>query len=55
VHTGLLCGDMKVEDHLEDLSTDERIILKWILKKQDGMAWTGLIWIKKQTSGGRLW
>jgi hypothetical protein len=54
VHTGLLCGDMMVEDHLEDLSTDGRIILKWRLEKQDGMAWTALIWIKKQTSGGGL-
>ena len=32
---GLLCSDMKVEDHLEDLSTIGRIILKWILKIQD--------------------
>jgi len=34
VHIGLLGGDMKVKDHLEDLSTDGRI-LNWILKKQD--------------------
>ena len=28
-------------DHLEDLSVDDRIILKWILKKQNGdVEWT---------------
>jgi len=35
VLTGLLCSDMKAEDHLEDLRTDGKIILKWILKIQD--------------------
>jgi hypothetical protein len=30
-------------DHFEDLSVEGRIILKWILKKWDGEAWTGLL------------
>jgi hypothetical protein len=31
-----------------------RIILKWILKKWDGEAWTGLIWLRIGTGGGLL-
>jgi hypothetical protein len=30
---------------MKDLETDGRIILKWIVKKREGMAWTGLIWL----------
>jgi len=30
---------------LENLGVGRRIILKWTLKKQDGVAWTGLIWL----------
>jgi len=49
VHTGFREGD-----DMEDLDVDGRIILKWILKKQDGEAWTGLIWLKIGTGGGCL-
>jgi hypothetical protein len=41
-------------DHLKDPSVDARIILKYILKKQDGRAWTGLIWLRIGTSGWLL-
>jgi hypothetical protein len=37
---------------LEDLSIDEKIILKLILKKWDEEAWTGLMWLRM--TGGRL-
>jgi hypothetical protein len=30
------------------------IILKWILERQNGVVWTGLIWLKIETSGGLL-
>jgi hypothetical protein len=31
-----------------------RIILKCILQKYDGRAWTGYIWLRKRTRGGFL-
>jgi hypothetical protein len=33
-------------DHLKDIGVDVRIILKWILKKWDKMAWTGFLWLR---------
>jgi hypothetical protein len=35
--------------HFEDLSTDGITILKWILKKQEGMEWTGLTYLRMGT------
>jgi hypothetical protein len=35
-----------------NLGTEGRIILKWILKNQDGRAWTGLIWLRMVTNMG---
>jgi hypothetical protein len=29
-------------------------ILKWILERQDGMVWIGLVWLRIGTSGGLL-
>jgi hypothetical protein len=37
-----------------DLDIGERIILKWILEKKDGMVWTVLIWLRIGTGGGLL-
>jgi hypothetical protein len=42
------------KDHLDNLGVDGRIILKRIFKKWDGVAWTGLIWLRIGTGGG-LW
>ena len=36
--------NLKEADHLQDLGLDVRITLRWILGKQAGSAWTGLIW-----------
>ena len=41
-------------DHLEDPSIEGEIILKWMLEKWDGGAWTGSIWLKIGTGGGIL-
>jgi hypothetical protein len=30
----------------------QRIILKWVLEKQGGVVWTGLIWFTIGNSGG---
>jgi hypothetical protein len=35
---------------LEKVLVDGRIILKLILKKQDGMAWTGFVWQDNEPS-----
>jgi hypothetical protein len=40
--------------HWEDIDVGERIILRWILKRQDEVLWTGLIWFRIGTSGGLL-
>jgi hypothetical protein len=36
VHTGFWRADLRERDHLEDLSVDRRIILKWVFKNVDG-------------------
>jgi hypothetical protein len=39
------------KSYLEDLDVDGSIILKWIFKKWDGEAWTGLFWLRTPTGG----
>ena len=36
-------GELKERDHSEDLGVDKRLITKWIFKKWDEEARTGLI------------
>jgi hypothetical protein len=39
---------------MEDLGKVGRIVSKWILKTQDGRAWTELVWFNIETSGRLL-
>jgi hypothetical protein len=44
-----------MEDHLEDLDIDEKVILlECILEKQGGKLLTGLKWFRMGTSGAVL-
>jgi len=36
-------GNLKERDHLEDADLGKRIILRWIFRKWDVGAWTGMI------------
>jgi len=54
MYTGFGWGNLRKRDHLEDPRVDWRIILIWIFKKWDGVAWTGLIWLRIETGGGHL-
>lgn len=41
-------------DHLGESGTDERVIIKYILKKLYFGLWAGLWWLRTGTSGG-IW
>ena len=41
-HTHIRYGDLMERNHFEDLGVDGRIILKWIFKTLDGLAWATL-------------
>jgi hypothetical protein len=54
MHIGFWWENQKERDDLEDLDVGSRIILKWTLERQDGVVWTGLVWLRIGTSGGLL-
>jgi len=54
VHTEFWWDNLRERDHLEDLDLDGRVIFKWIFRKWDPGVWTGFLWIRIRTGGGRL-
>jgi len=47
-------GNLRESDHLEDLSVDGRIIVRWVFWKWDIGVWTGSSWLRIGTGGGHL-
>jgi hypothetical protein len=50
----VLVGYPEGERPSEDLDVGGRIILRWILEKEDGALWTGSIWLTIGISGRLL-
>ena len=48
---GFCCENLKERDRCKEQDVDGRLILKTIVKELDEMVWTGLIWLKLETSG----
>ena len=46
VHNGFWRGKVRERDHLEDTGVDEKVLIKWILRKSVDKTWTGLIWLR---------
>jgi len=43
---GILWRNLRERGHLEDPDVDGRIILRWIFRKWEVGAWTGLMWLR---------
>jgi len=52
MYTRFWWGKVEQRDYLEDIGMEENILLKWIFKKQDWRAWSGLNWFRIGTFGG---
>ena len=51
-YTGFWWGNLRERDQLEDTGVDGRIIFRWIFRKWDVGACTGLSWLRIVTGGG---
>jgi len=54
VYTGFWWGNLRETDNFGNPSVDERIIFRWIFRKQDVGVWTGSSWFRIGTGGGHL-
>jgi hypothetical protein len=50
--TDVLLGSLKERVSLEDPDINRSVIFKFVLKKQEGRTWNGLIWLRIKTSKG---
>jgi hypothetical protein len=51
MHKAFWWENQKEMDQQEDRDVSGRIILRSILEKQDGVMWTGFIWLRIGTGG----
>jgi hypothetical protein len=54
MHTKFWSENLKGIHHAGVLRVDDRIILDWIVGKQDEKVWTGSIWLMTGIGGGWL-
>jgi hypothetical protein len=54
MHANFWKGSLKEVDHFEDTDLAGKVILKYILMKEYGAAWSGFIWFRIRTSGWLL-
>jgi hypothetical protein len=57
--TGEVCTEiwwryLRERNYLKDIGVDGMLILRRIFKKWNGEVWTGLLWLRTGTVGGRL-
>jgi len=45
---------LRDRDNLEEADVDGRTIMRWIFRKCEAGAWTGLMWLMTETGGGLL-
>jgi len=50
----VLVGNLREREHLEEPGVDRRLILRWIFRTWDVGVWTGSMWLRIGTGGGRL-
>jgi len=55
VCTGFWLANLRERDHWGDPDVDERVILRRIFRKWEGVVGTGRSWLRIGTGGGRLW
>jgi hypothetical protein len=53
--TGCWWGNLRETGHWGDPVIDERIILRWMFRKLEGVVGIGWRWLKIGTGGGHLW